>query len=130
MLLPPTSIAVVLHGIVIISARGEAHSPLRATRSKALKIHSFFPVGGAASFTAAIPSRRELTRFTSCLLKRLGSKRLAATWRSRSMEDRLPTWTWWTTPEGMTLQPRRYSQVSRARATERFIWISPLLSHS
>jgi hypothetical protein len=40
---------------------------------------------------AAVPSRRELTRFISYSLKRLGFKRIVATWGSRSLEDRLPT---------------------------------------
>src|SRR5258708_32247154 len=102
---------VVLPGTAIISVQEEAHSPLPATLSKALKIRNFSPAGGVASFIAIIPLHLELTSFISCSLKPPGSKRLAATWRSQLMEDRLPTKPSWTTPAPMPFPPRRQSPI-------------------
>src|SRR5260370_41534744 len=58
-----------LPGKVIVSALEEARSPLLAALFKAQKIRNFFPRGGAARFIAIIPSRRGLTKSTSCLPK-------------------------------------------------------------
>src|SRR5580704_888357 len=126
---PPTQIATVPPGTATITAREGARSLFRATRSKELKSPRSFPVGDAASFIAAIPSLRGLTRLISCLPRRRGSKRIAAMWCFRSMADRRPAWMSWTTRAGMTLQQPRWLQISHPRATERSIWISPPRSH-
>src|SRR5258706_3406031 len=107
--------------MAIIFAQEEAHSPLAATRSKAQEIRSFTPVGGAVFFIVIFPSRRELTRFISYLPKRRDFRRIAATWDSRSMADRPPTWMWWTMPAGVTFQTRKDFQMSRPRTTEPII---------
>src|SRR6266446_5662411 len=113
----------------MIFVQEEVHSPLAVTRSKAQEIRNFTLVGGAVLFIAIFPSRRELTRFISYLPKRRDFRRIAATWDSRSMADRPPTWMGWTMPAGMILQPRKYLQMSRPRTTEPFIWTSLLLRH-
>src|SRR5258708_5409173 len=64
------------------------------------------------------------------LLKPRCFRRRVATWPSRSMAGRLPTWMWSTTRVGLTLQPRKYLQTSLRRAMEQSIWTSIPRRHS